>query len=187
MYGGHYTAFAQCERIVHPVLAMEQEVAARETDCFPGVQSSHQSGGSSSTRSMHSLSVDEYICAPYVETSADIAQLAAAATDGSDYEEGLRALDRQWVRFDDEFAIGLPKNLEQSAMHRTIVTGECGRCTCHSLEPTETYMMVVLCIFRGSLSAFLSEASTQRQELPHLPVIVAGMTITDVSNSTQCF
>jgi hypothetical protein len=132
MYGGHYTAFANCERIIHPVIAREQEVTSGGT--HPLAQLPQR---------MHRLSVAEYLSAPYV--NVDPSYTGDDNVGGDNVKEMMEAVEqddnscppwpssssvgRQWVRFDDEFATALHNHLDPSSssstsIHSTIVTGE---------------------------------------------------------------
>jgi len=154
MYGGHYTAVANCERIIHPVLAMEQEVAAAAAlgNIHPVKGPSIPNGFQRGSLRSHCLSVREYLCAPYVELStADVSEMAAQVGTGGGSEDfgggGSGSSSdhhhRQWVRFDDEFAIGLP-DLESPAMHRTIVTG---KTTVDRMHVCDTMMTTISAMF----------------------------------------
>ena len=147
MYGGHYTAVANCERIIHPVIAREQEAA-------PGGAHPHPHPLAQLPQRTHRLSVAEYLSAPYVNVDPydDVGgvreMMEAVEQDDNSCPPwpSSSSVGRQWVRFDDEFATALQNHLDSSpssssSMHNTIVTGEyC--CTVRAAPTVRTNMSI---------------------------------------------
>ena len=168
MYGGHYTAVANCERIIHPVIAREQEAAS-------GGALPHPHPLAQLPQRMHRLSVAEYLSAPYVNVDSydDVGgvreMMEAVEQDDTSCPPwpSSSSVGRQWVRFDDEFATALQNHLDSSSsMHSTIVTGEYS--TVRAAPTVRTNMSHVLfwhllysSICRGSLPVVLPETATQ--------------------------
>jgi len=151
MYGGHYTAVANCERIIHPVIAREQEVASGGALPHPHA---HTHPLAQLPQRMHRLSVAEYLSAPYVNVDSydDVGgvreMMEAVEQDDNSCPPwpSSSSVGRQWVRFDDEFATALQNHLDSSpsssSMHSTIVTGE--YCTVRAAPTVRTNMSHVL-------------------------------------------
>ena len=167
MYGGHYTAVANCERITHPVIAREQEAAPGGAHPHP-----HPYPLAQLPQRTHRLSVAEYLSAPYVNVDPydDVGgvreMMEAVEQDDNSCPPwpSSSSVGRQWVRFDDEFATALQNHLDSSpsssssSMHSTIVTGE--YCTVRAAPTVRTNMSSTLPSAEGAFLLFY-----QRQRL----------------------
>lgn len=193
MYGGHYTAVANCEHIrlsvdslssaslplasssTPPRVSPSPSVAAAESSTTDNDDRLNTAAAAATaTSAMAPLSLQEYI---YPGNPASTAAAVAA---------GVAAPRKRWLKFDDEFVMEVPNQHHQPQQQQTqrqqalmagggpsvetsIVTGACCCSFCHSLVRGTDELLVPLFI-RVRVSALLPEEGPLPPDAAPLPV-----------------